>query len=199
MLVADIVDEVILGMDLMRKFGFTIDLKNGVLRVDHEEVPIHKEDDGLLRVVLVDDITLPECCEKVVMARMDGSLRENCLGVMEPNYTNMGRGILIGKVLVNAKQLTPVRLMNLNSFPTKLKKGTEIGTCAPVAAVAQCVNTAKSDDTLKCPDKLRTMITAACKNLTSNQKDKAKKLICQYQDVFASEKRTCRPKQYGNS
>ena len=187
-LVADIVDEVILGMDLMRKFGFTIDLKNGVLRVDHEEVPIHKEDDGLLRVVLVDDITLPECCEKVVMARIDGSLRENCLGVMEPNYTNMGRGILIGKVLVNAKQPTPVPLINLNSFPTKLKKGTEIGTCAPVAAVAQCVNTAKSDNTLKCPEKLQAMITAACKNLTSNQKDKAKKLICQYQDVFASEK-----------
>uniref|UniRef100_A0A1Y1KPE4 Uncharacterized protein n=1 Tax=Photinus pyralis TaxID=7054 RepID=A0A1Y1KPE4_PHOPY len=77
----------------------------------------------------------------------------------------------------------------VNSFPTMFKKGTEIGTCAPVATIARCVNTVKIDDTLKGFNQ------GLCKNLPASEKGQARRLICRYQDVFTSEK-TCRPKQY---
>ena len=37
-LVADIVDEAILGVDVMNAYGFTVDFKNNVLRIGKEEV-----------------------------------------------------------------------------------------------------------------------------------------------------------------
>jgi len=38
-IVADITEEFILGMDVIRKYGFHIDLKNDALRIDNEEIP----------------------------------------------------------------------------------------------------------------------------------------------------------------
>lgn len=71
-IVADIADEVMLGMDLMKKFGFILDQKNGILRVENEEVPIHRENDNLFLVILTNDVTLSRQSKKIVIARMDG-------------------------------------------------------------------------------------------------------------------------------
>lgn len=50
-LVADIADEFILGMDLLRKFGFTLDLKQGALRMGNEEIPLHPLEDNVVCVL----------------------------------------------------------------------------------------------------------------------------------------------------
>lgn len=52
----DIAEEV-MWMDVMFKVGFVLDLKNGILRVEDEEIPVHQP--GTKRfVVLAEDVTL---------------------------------------------------------------------------------------------------------------------------------------------
>lgn len=58
-------------------------------------------------------MSLPESSWKVVMARMDRNL-----GASEVYYINKctGQGILIGKGVINRKELTTVLLMNAKSY-----------------------------------------------------------------------------------
>ncbi|KAL3279377.1 hypothetical protein HHI36_016887 [Cryptolaemus montrouzieri] len=43
---ADITEEVILGMDVIKRYGFNLDLKKDVLRIDNEEIPF--SDTGMM-------------------------------------------------------------------------------------------------------------------------------------------------------
>lgn len=56
---ADIEDVVIIGMDIMTRFKFKLDLKVGVLEVDNEEVNLHGHEDASVRETLIAQNT---CC-----------------------------------------------------------------------------------------------------------------------------------------
>lgn len=50
-LVADIQKEIILWMDIMRKYGYALDSKNGVLRTNREVVVLYHKEDAVIRIV----------------------------------------------------------------------------------------------------------------------------------------------------
>ncbi|KAJ8974766.1 hypothetical protein NQ317_008205 [Molorchus minor] len=62
-LVADIEDELILGMDIMNTKGFKLDFKRGVLQINEEEVVLHGRTEERVRVVLAEDSSISERCE----------------------------------------------------------------------------------------------------------------------------------------
>ncbi|KAL3287292.1 hypothetical protein HHI36_001767 [Cryptolaemus montrouzieri] len=73
---ADITEEVILGMDVIKRYGFKLDLKKDVLRIDNEEIPFSDTGNDVLKVHLCEDVTLPSLSETVVMARHDGNMEK---------------------------------------------------------------------------------------------------------------------------
>lgn len=58
-LVANISDDVILGMDIMKEYGFSLDLKEGLLRVRNEDLVFHCRSEATVRVILEKEETLP--------------------------------------------------------------------------------------------------------------------------------------------
>ena len=78
-LVAEVEDELILGMDVMTKHGFKLDLKKGVMMVNEEELVLNPRDDKAVRVLMAEDVTLPERSETILEAHLDGSFCEGSI------------------------------------------------------------------------------------------------------------------------
>lgn len=128
-LVANIEDEVIMGIDLLCKFGVEMDMKRGVVKVGNEELPIESPKESLLaRVILMEEIKIPGRSETIVIAEVEGSLPEGQVRLIEPVEDMKSRnGILVAKAVVRAGSSVPVRIMSVNSDSVILKKGTTIG------------------------------------------------------------------------
>ncbi|KAG5899438.1 hypothetical protein JTB14_033629 [Gonioctena quinquepunctata] len=83
-LVADIEDDAIIGMDIMNSRGFELDFKDGVLRVNGEELVLHGRSEELIRVLLAEDVSVPERAETILEARLDGSASSGDVMIFEP-------------------------------------------------------------------------------------------------------------------
>ncbi|KAJ8966945.1 hypothetical protein NQ317_009035, partial [Molorchus minor] len=136
-LVADIEDELILGMDIMNTKGFKLDFKRGVLQINEEEVVLHGRTEERVRVVLAEDSSISERCEAILYACPDGRYDEGSIMMVEPRTHDSGHGVVIGKSLSHVRKIVPVRVMNVNYHPVTLKKGTVLGYCCPVASIVR--------------------------------------------------------------
>ncbi|KAJ8935662.1 hypothetical protein NQ318_012824 [Aromia moschata] len=72
-LVAEIEDELILGMDIMNTKGFEVDFKNSALKINGEEFVLHRKTDQTIRVNLAEDTAVPEQSEMILIAHLDGN------------------------------------------------------------------------------------------------------------------------------
>ncbi|KAG5887048.1 hypothetical protein JTB14_020397 [Gonioctena quinquepunctata] len=108
-LVADIEDDAIIGMDIMNSRGFELDFKDGVLRVNGEELVLHGRSEELIRVLLAEDVSVPERAETILEARLDGSASSGEQVMFEPKLHDekIGRGIALGKTLLRADKFVP--------------------------------------------------------------------------------------------
>ncbi|KAJ8978676.1 hypothetical protein NQ317_019112, partial [Molorchus minor] len=141
-LVADIEDELILGMDIMNTKGFKLDFKRGVLQINEEEVVLHGRTEERVRVVLAEDSSISERCEAILYACPDGRYDEGSIMMVEPGTHDSegGHGVVIGKSLSHVRKIVPVRVMNVNYHPVTLKKGTVLGYCCPVASIVRSLD-----------------------------------------------------------
>lgn len=187
-LVADIMEEVILGMDVIKGKGFQIDMGNDVLRVGNLEIPFLGSEDAMNRVLLTEDVTIPGQAETVVRGYLDGKLRNGHVRLIEPAVgNNPGKGLLVGKTLVRDRREVPVRILNTNMYPVILKKDTVIGESCSVS----CVTGGSQDGQNNVPKKTKVsqkaveMLTSSCTNLKPEYISEVRKLITEYSDVFA--------------
>ncbi|KAJ8982923.1 hypothetical protein NQ317_004579 [Molorchus minor] len=146
-LVADIEDELILGMDIMNTKGFKLDFKRGVLQINEEEVVLHGRTEERVRVVLAEDSSISERCEAILYACPDGRYDEGSIMMVEPGTHDSegGHGVVIGKSLSHVRKIVPVRVMNVNYHPVTLKKGTVLGYCCPVASIVRSLGTTREN------------------------------------------------------
>jgi predicted aspartyl protease len=139
MLVADIKEEVIIGMDIMNSRGFQLDFKRGTLTVNNEEVVLHGKSDEVVSLLLGEDTSIPERSEMILLACLDDNARIGDTMVFEPKIhdNEVGRGVLVGKTLLQIKETVPVRVMNVNHYSVVLKKGTVLGHCSAVSSIVR--------------------------------------------------------------
>jgi hypothetical protein len=87
MLVADIKEEVIIGMDIMNSRGFQLDFKRGTLTVNDEEVVLHGKSDEVVSLLLGEDTSIPERSEMILLACLDYSARLEIQWCLSRKYT----------------------------------------------------------------------------------------------------------------
>ena len=87
-LVANIDEDVILGTDIMTKFGFLMDLKKGVVVIGREEVVLHHGKDLTARLVLGEDTTFPELSQTIARAHLDKDVPEGQGVILEPETSD---------------------------------------------------------------------------------------------------------------
>ena len=154
-LIADIEDEVILGMDIMSSKDFELNFKRGVLKINGEEVVLQTRKDEAIRVILATDTQIPERSEVILEGSLDGQSGDGSIVMFElrTNDNDIGRGVAVGKALVRTTGNVPVRVINANDYPLTLRKGILLGYCTSVSSIVRNIDATK-ESTNKCPEKL---------------------------------------------
>ena len=182
---ANIDEDVILGTDVMTRFGFMLDLKRGVIAIDEEEVVLRRGEDVSARVVLAEDTTLPDKSQTIVRARLDKDVADGQVVLLEPMLDDgePGKGLLVARTLCVTGKEIPVRIMNVNGYPTTLKKGSTLGHCSEVSSIMHRVRNLVSAPT-ELPESLKPFVLDACRELPQSHKEEVKNLIARFQDIF---------------
>ncbi|KAJ8937641.1 hypothetical protein NQ318_002155, partial [Aromia moschata] len=159
-LVAEIEDELILGMDIMNTKGFELDFKNNVLKINGEEIVLHRKTEETIRVVLADDTAVPE------RTHLDGNPCVGNIMMFEPRSHDgeVARGIAVGKALLLTEKTVPVRIMNLNHHPVNLRKGIVLGYCSSVSSVIRKLD-AQENSVRKITGELANLLSSSSRSL----------------------------------
>lgn len=141
--VADITDEVIIGLDFMLRHGFNLDLGNKILKCGNMEVSLDingTTEMGVRQITLEKRRKIPPNSESVIWVRAFNKPSRDCLFLVEPNAGDFKKGLVVGKTLVKVKDngMTPIRILNLTNFSKQLKRGMIIGKCHEVSTVVNC-------------------------------------------------------------
>ncbi|KAJ8939567.1 hypothetical protein NQ318_014131, partial [Aromia moschata] len=177
-LVAEIEDELILGMDIMNTKGFELDFKNNVLKINGEEIVLHRKTEETIRVVLAEDTAVPERSEMILDAHLDGNPCVGNIMMFEPRSHDgeVARGIAVGKALLLTEKTVPVRIMNLNHHPVNLRKGIVLGYCSSVSSVIRKLD-AQENSVRKITGELANLLSSSSRSLRSDQTTKLRSLI----------------------
>ncbi|KAJ8941537.1 hypothetical protein NQ318_010305 [Aromia moschata] len=184
-LVAEIEDELILGMDIMNTKGFELDFKNNVLKINGEEIVLHRRTEETIRVVLAEDTAVPERSEMILDAHLDGNPCVGNIMMFEPRSHDgeVARGIAVGKALLRTEKTVPVRIMNLNHHPVNLRKGIVLGYCSSVSSVIRKLDT-RGNSVGRITGELSNLLSSSSRSLRSDQTTKLRSLITKYADIF---------------
>ncbi|KAJ8944725.1 hypothetical protein NQ318_007938 [Aromia moschata] len=171
-LVAEIEDELILGMDIMNTKGFELDFKNNVLKINGEEIVLHRKTEETIRVVLAEDTAVPERSEMILDAHLDGNPCVGNIMMFEPRSHDgeVARGIAVGKSLLLTEKTVPVRIMNLNHHPVNLRKGIVLGYCSSVSSVIQKLD-AQENSVRKITGELANLLSSSSRSLRKRRSE----------------------------
>ena len=193
MWVADIADECILGLDFLQQHDCRVDLKEGVLHIGTEQVPLQQPrvtKPTYCRCYTTTPITIPPSSEMIVPTKVEAEwIRWAVLQPEETETTLTHRGILVGRTLVDLQRGNiPVRLMNLSQKPQHIQKGTPLATCEPVLSVVQtAVEPALTNVSLtdSLPPHVRVLYERAAPNLLLPQRQQLHSLLLDYVILFS--------------
>ncbi|KAJ8946364.1 hypothetical protein NQ318_010129 [Aromia moschata] len=138
-LIADIRDDCILGLDILSKHDFVVDIKNRIIRIQNEEIvmaPKLQDYNQSRRIIVEEDIQMPQGSENIIIAKLDGNGEGLTTGIVEANERN--DGLLIARTLVQMNNQIPVRIANISDRKIILKKNEVLGRCEPIERVVKC-------------------------------------------------------------
>ncbi|KAJ8951273.1 hypothetical protein NQ318_008176 [Aromia moschata] len=138
-LIADIRDDCILGLDILSKHDFVVDIKNRIIRIQNEEIvmaPKLQDYNQSRRIIVEEDIQMPQGSENIIIAKLDGNGEGLSTGIVEANERN--DGLLIARTLVQMNNQIPVRIANISDRKIILKKNEVLGRCEPIERVVKC-------------------------------------------------------------
>ncbi|KAJ8912767.1 hypothetical protein NQ315_016724 [Exocentrus adspersus] len=130
--VADITDDVLLGLNVMAEQNFILDLPQRVLKTNNEEIILNFPKIRALPIRTVkasEDVEIPPQSEVVLEAICDDITEEDETVIVEPKSENLlhHKGILTGRTLtVRKNNQMFVRMMNLKDYPQQISKGEPI-------------------------------------------------------------------------
>ncbi|UYV63183.1 K02A2.6-like [Cordylochernes scorpioides] len=179
-LVAEIDDEFILGMDILRRQDFTFDPTQGVLTLGSESFVLSKEgqkDEGV-RLFACEDKHIDGNSEGVVRTVAEEPLG-CCIGLAEPT-DNSAKNLLVARTLVNTIHgKVPIRVANIFFSGVRIRKGDFLATCAPISRIST-----KEDGQHKIIR--QTKLELDSKDLSEEEARNARAFLKKNQDVFSS-------------
>ncbi|KAJ8914274.1 hypothetical protein NQ315_011007 [Exocentrus adspersus] len=162
--VADITDDVLLGLNVMAEQNFILDLPQRVLKTNNEEIILNFPKIRALPIRTVkasEDVEIPPQSEVVLEAICDDSTEEDETVIVEPKSENPlhHKGILTARTLtVRKNNQMFVRIMNLKDYPQKVSKGEPIGTCQTAEVVIMQKEVPRPAQTKTLPGPLQEMM-----------------------------------------
>jgi hypothetical protein len=185
-LVADITDELILGLDVLRACDAAVDVGRQVLRIGREEVSLWnpRARPRSSQLTLLNDEVIPARCERVVLTRPDATMK-TASALVEPSMKATPKGLYIASTLVEAREWVSVRIVNVADRDQVLSKGTVVGHVEPVAWTTPVGDQEPPPPAPGLCEQLQGVISDAKPNLDAIETQKFEGLIAEFRDVFA--------------
>ncbi|XP_023716570.1 uncharacterized protein LOC111869344 [Cryptotermes secundus] len=185
--VANITDELILGLHILRAYDASVDIGRQTQRLAEEELSLWSPGAGPRPSSLVDakDNVNPAQSEGIVMAKMENHLGvEN--GLVEPSpQAQPTEGIYVVRTLVQDCQEVPVRVMNVTHKDQNLRRGSPLAHCEPVTLVT-FPDVGQPTAPGRKP-KLADVTTATKPHLNAMEFQELEELVAEYADIFAQD------------
>lgn len=198
--VANIKQEVILGIDFLSAHDCKLDIRRALLHVNGVKVNMWEEKTDhpkCCRVVLRQGEVVPAKSEKLVSARVIRRGNEAQYNIFEASPRVRERtGVMFGRSLVDISVGSVVfRLFNPSDKDVELKEGMTVGSCIPVL---ECIPSPRSEVTVNnvgkenpdntgdivLPPKLEELLD---RNLNPEQVARLKCKLVEYCDIFTGE------------
>ena len=195
-LVADILDECILGLNFMNTTEFILDVPRKLLKIDNEEILLnHSKLERLqrTRVMVAENTFLPSGSEMTIWVQPEAVTETLDTGIFEADNFRTD-GVLVARCLVSLNEKLPVRVANTTDAKIMLKKGELLGYYEPVVCITKIDEPVKRQPEVrrKLNSKVITLMTRNLHHLTPTQRKKVEDLIVNHQGLFAMEKFTGR-------
>lgn len=189
-IVAGIYDEFILGLDLLVKFGFVLDMRSRTLKSGNEEIFLKKskgQSNWSVKLVAAEDVNVPGLTEQIIAAEAVGDLGGYQAALVEAQ-PNCDSKLMVARSLVNLDGRIPIRVANINQTGLNVKKGDDIAGLEPVAWIARCEEKpggelgkrSSRDGTLE-----KMLLMHEMEKLASEERDQLRKFINEEGDIFA--------------
>jgi hypothetical protein len=135
--VAEVTDEFILELDVLRAYDASVDLGRHLLRLGQEELTLWRPgaQPKSIRLSLVGDEVIPARCGRVVMPRLETHPGATNV-LIEPSQKCSRDGVRIARALVRARPRVPVRIMTVTLHDQVRGGGTTIGHGEPAVWAA---------------------------------------------------------------
>jgi hypothetical protein len=135
--VANITNEFILGLDILRVYDATVDIGLQTFRLAEEEASLWSPGEGSRpsSLVVAKDKIIPAQCEGIVMARLESPLGVESDLVETSPQARPTQGIYIARTLVKDRREVPVRVLNTIHRDQKLARVSFLAHCEPVTLV----------------------------------------------------------------
>ena len=207
--VADVEDSAILGMEFLADVDAKIDLVQQQLIVNGEKIDCYSEGNQqlILRCVTRRLVTIEAHCEAVIPVRLlhrqSSAPYETVnqrLQILEPCSNRLqDKGLYVGRTLVSAGEtgLVPLRILNTSETTQTIGAQTVVAVAKPVTDVAelelpevnsQCIKHTQHTEENPVdmlPDPLKELWQRSTKQLTTEESQAVAGLIHQYKDVFS--------------
>ena len=185
-IIADIDNEAILGLDYLKRNGCKIDTAKGDLTIQDETVKLdHVGYVGCCRITAQDRIQIPPRSEKIIQAKMsDSTFEEGKLCIIEPAQSFLEKGMaLVAKSLAYSQKEIPVRIMNISDEVCQIFPGTNIAEASSVVEV----RTVKSETSKPkhVPSHLSDLYQRTIEGMNKEQQKKVANLLTKYSSVFS--------------
>ncbi|UYV70031.1 K02A2.6-like [Cordylochernes scorpioides] len=177
--VADIMDDGFIGLDVLRQFGFSIDIGRNLLQTSDEDIPLLTSQQlhnfQACRVLALEDKQVPPRIGDYKGAILEGASEAP------------SRGILVAKELIDTgRDIIPVRVVNLYDSARAFKKGSCLGNAEPAVLIKKnhpVMQRSKREDNV--PDHLQQVWEKTMKELQPGQQKELASLLATNGNIFA--------------
>ncbi|UYV82560.1 K02A2.6-like, partial [Cordylochernes scorpioides] len=189
--VADIMDECIIGLDVLRQFGLSIDIGRNLLRTSDEDIPLLTSQQlhnfQACRVLALEDTQVPPRSECVIKGQLETTKVIPKFAILEGDSEAPSRGILVAKELIDTGQdVIPVRVVNLYDSARAIKRGSCLGNAEPAVLIKRNHPVMqKSKRKGNVPDHLQQVWEETKKELQPGQQKELATLLATYGNIFA--------------
>ncbi|CAC5389473.1 unnamed protein product [Mytilus coruscus] len=199
-LVADISNEGIIGMDFLVTHDCDVLLSQNKLKIKGEIIQcFHYASSAKScynRVAIQKTVNVPPNSEIIVSGESNEPIFRGLAGLIEPNEKFMEKnGLLVARSIVHPEMYNiPLRKININNEPCTLYKGTFIATCNKIneedIQTSEFVNNvaggrATINKGRQLPGYLHEVFESSQVNLDKDQSEKFKDLLMEYSNIFS--------------
>lgn len=200
-LIAEIEAPFVVGYDFLYNNQCSLDISNGQLHFLEQVVQCKPEDQmpTLFKIAFSETIEIPANSEMIAPAIFSEHIPHFSTAMVEEYTTRLSeKGILVAKTVIDTfNKIIPLRLLNLNSFPTKIYKNETAAMCDPVTVqienrTSDChrTRTVKSTNLANTPmpDHIQEMYHSCIKDLSPDEAKSVNILFLKHAAVFSKSK-----------